>query len=109
LVPAWADPGSIAYGTAVRRNQYTLPGGAALSVARPDPTRIAIGFAVGAAAVTTLSVAPGPNPSTEGWAVTQLSSDNWYTIFEFGPVVQLEWFADVIVGAPITVYEIYRL
>jgi hypothetical protein len=109
LVPAWADPGIIAYGTAVRRNQYTLPGGSALSVARPDPTRIAIGFAAGALAVAAISVAPGPDPFNEGWAVTQLSSDNWYTIFEFGPLVQLGWFADAASGGAITVYEIYRL
>ena len=109
LVPAWADPGSIAYGTAVRSDRFTLPVGAALSVARPDPTRIAIGFAAGGLLLAALSVAPNPDPFQEGWEVTARSSDNWYTIFQFGPLVQLEWYAYGAAGGAITVHEVYRL
>lgn len=108
-VPAWADPGSIAYGTAARMETVTLPPGTTVSVARPDPTRIALGFSVGGIIIAGVGVAPHPTPLTLGWEVTGTSFENWYNLFQYGPLVQLEWFAASSSGGSIMVYEVYRL
>jgi hypothetical protein len=76
--------------------------------AAADPKRVAIGFSCGQSGAGMCGVTE--DPTLDGWRIGTLVNQvpPWFTIFEFGPLVNMNWFLSA--GAlTVTVYEVYRL
>lgn len=107
--PAWADPRALMAQTAFRETILTVNAGFATKAVPADPKRVAIG-------VMKENVMGGdgwfgPNGGTQahGWYITAFSSDNWFTIFQHGAMVNEAWYVFDQNGFTYRILEIYRL
>lgn len=109
IVPAWADPVALAYGTAFRRHAVNVPMSTETELARADPTRVAIGFATGALILTAVAVSPGGPAQFGGWALDGTPQGSWFDLLTYGVAVQEAWYAFTNFTGDVTVFELYRL
>lgn len=109
--PAWADPRAVMSGSAYRVTVFVNEGplNSDLPILPADPKRIAVGFCCGSSG--SAYVATTPDPLLTGWAVTGAGGASiiWFTLFEHGPMVNVEWLAYCPVGDRIAIHEVYRL
>ena len=109
IAPGWADPAWVNVALAVRNSVIPLVVGVPVTLARPDPTRVAIGFNVSALFAGEYFVSPAPNPQATGWQLAANQRQLWFNLFNYGPIVQLEWFGDTNFANDLIVWEVYRV
>lgn len=107
--PAWVDPRLIMTLTAVRIAVVETDAVEAKQVCPPDPKRVAVGFGIGNQ--SSVYVGPIPDPTVGGWHMNPATNQHslWFSLLEFGPLVNLGWNVSPTSGVFVTVYEIYRL
>lgn len=110
FAPSWADPRLVLNTETIRITEWVLSvlPQQNYPVAKADPLRRAIGFACGLSGASTAGVTPYPELS--GWQISSggFPHQCWFTIFEHGPLVNLEWWI-TWAATTIYVYEVYRL
>jgi hypothetical protein len=83
-----------------------LPIGTLVKIASNNPRRWAIGFQQDNTAAPTTFVGINTNPATFGQQLTLRLSDNWFTTFVYGPLIQMEWYAIAQGTCNVLLYEI---
>lgn len=107
--PAWADPRLLMNATAVRWADFETNMNVPQLVARADPTRVALGVFRRPASAQSLWLSPSCNPNDFAWNVDQTGAPFWLTIFEHGPLINLDWYATTAAQGFFRVVEVYTL
>lgn len=105
--PVWADPGYILATNSTQLTDVTLAMGGVARVAPARPDRWAIGFSISAGIIANLTVSPWGDPDAAVAGTLDGKTWLWYTLFDFGPFVAYEWFANFGAAATIRVAEVF--
>ena len=107
--PAWADPLAVMAVSGYRSTVITGGAGVAVQAVIPDPKRIAIGFCIENVMAGSAWVGPDQETQAHGWLIAGSVLQNWFTIFDFGPLVPASWWLFEQLGQTYRVIEVYRL
>lgn len=106
--PVWADPGYFLalYNTTLTDVKTSGGGIHQLAPARPD--RWAIGFSISPLSINQIDIGPWANP--DGFTAARLSATGWtwFTLFDFGPIVTFEWFANLGGADTVRVIDVFN-
>jgi len=108
--PAWMDPRAIMAQCAARVTTIDAPvAGLILLLAPADPKRVSITFGPGS--FNSTWVGPTEAPLDKGWFIDSAAKprDFTFSIFDYGPLVNLAWYGHFLGVQSLTVYESYRL
>ena len=87
-----------------RTVQSVAPGG---NAAVPgNSQRWAIGFKHGSGVIAAMAVTPIQSAEAFMWDILGRSEPRWFTIFEFGPMVPMEWYVIGTPGIDVMVFEL---
>ncbi len=95
--PSWADPEFLMYSSLAENFVYTIQTINAEVIIGADPKRWAVGFALPDSVIAIPKISPMNDPLNWGEGVSAGIRGNWYTIFNYGPIVCTEWY---IQGTP---------
>lgn len=90
--PSWSDPQFMLATNEYVVSNFTQVAGQVTRIVGGNPQRWAIGFQCVLAAVPVWTYSPDNDPQTYGVQIGQGLKGDWYTIFDFGPTVQGEWY-----------------
>lgn len=105
----WLRPDSIQAMSAFRGTPVDVAGGTPTLIVRPNPNRIAIGFALGTTAAFSFAVGPDERPDLRGFAQPSQSANLWFYVFQHGPMVCANWYAFSSGMVTVTAWEWYKL
>lgn len=91
--PTWADPQYMLATNDAVITHATFPNSEPARVIGANPRRWAIGFVLRSAMVADLLVSPWPDVRAGSWVSSTSGSPLWFTVFEYGPLVNREWWA----------------
>lgn len=104
--PIWADPAHLLALTSYKVREYTMSTAGPELCAENNPRRVALGFSVltGEIIPAGTTVAPTPSPTAGGFGLS--SEARWFTLFEFGPLINTEWYVRATGALTLTIYEV---
>lgn len=107
--PSWIDPRAIMAQCAVKMKTIVPDVAAPSELAPADPKRVAIGFLAHTGNV--LRVGVGENVAIHHWVIPDQAqpAETWFSLFDYGPLVNLAWSTPGTAGADVLVIEVYRL
>lgn len=102
--PSWADPSFMLLANEIITQEYTFTTTDVVIVVPPDPKRWAVGFSTLVTAPDQVLISPINDINISRHVVTIDWVDNWWTIFNYGPMVPAAWYGQSIIGARLMVY-----
>jgi hypothetical protein len=105
-LPSWCNPGFTMAMFQATPTEVTLVANTNTQVAANNPKRWAIGFQDALVGTTQPRVSINTNPSVYGHIVDRTFANNWFTIFLYGPMVCMEWWAFSGAGGNFLLYEL---
>lgn len=106
IYPSWGDPGFSLAAYQVNPTVITLVAVTPKLVAQNNPRRWAIGFQDTLVGPSSPRVGIMTDPSRYGHTVNNTLTGSWFTIFNYGPMVSMEWWALSTGGGDFLLYEI---
>lgn len=106
-IPWELDPVALIAYTGFRVTPVLIQAGVVTQVAKPDPTRLAIGFMLGNVASNTFSVGPIKELSAGGIVLANGSTERWFTLQTHLTLVNQIWYAFDSLQRNVYVYEVY--
>ena len=91
--PSWADPAFMVYTSELVTTPVDLAGVTIEVIAPANPRRWAIGFQLSLTGAVAVAVSWSNRPDLVGQQLTARIQDNYFTIFNHGPMVTNEWYA----------------
>lgn len=105
-LPSWCNPGFQLAAFQVTVTVITIAAGITQKVASNNPRRWAIGFQDSGPAPSNPKVGITTNPFIYGHAVQNTLTGSWFTLFNYGPMVSMEWWATAVGGGDFQMYEL---
>lgn len=104
--PVWADPGFILSTNDVKTTDFDGVMSPVRVLAPANPKRWALGFLAASGTAVGWRVGPWNDPSIFGVLISTGNDVKWFTLFDFGPLVSLEWYGYPDNSSKIRVIEI---
>lgn len=104
--PSWSDPTFNLLTSQWVVSEFTLAAATVLQAVSADPKRWGLVFVRISGGVSPIRVSPSPNPTRHGFDITSSVLDRRFTIFEYGPMVQSEWYAICAQVAEVAFYTL---
>ena len=104
--PAWADPLYLlaTNDCIITPHQFTL--GSPVQILAANPRRWAFGVIPRNDGNSSGSFAPWAEMDNIGWVMSQAIGPQWFTVFEFGPLVSRQWY---LVAVPNSVWKVIEI
>jgi hypothetical protein len=102
----WADPEFILSSNDRQYNDVVLVGNTVGRLARNNPKRWAIGFLEAVAGAGDASVGPWSDVGVYSLVMGVTRPLVWFTMFDYGTIIQGEWFGLSAIGTTIRVIEL---
>lgn len=106
ILPSWCDPGFMISMFQATPTEIALVANTVTLVAPNNPKRWAIGFQDALVGLLQPRVGITNQPNVYGHIVDRTFSNNWFTIFTYGPMVCQEWYAFSSASGNFQMYEL---